>query len=167
MSEVARPGPLISPGATLVPDLALARHQHHGQTRAMLGAGQAAHHTYLCLSSTNTDTETHGHTGYQDVTLQTHSDTRIMAHSCHWSPSSLSSPTASIVLRGRARVLRPHMPHVTLSHSILTPVSVSHPNWDPRPRPLCRQARAPPSVRDHIRAHSLSLHPRNLVKSDN
>ena len=70
MSEVARPGPLISPGATLVPDLALARHQHHGQTRAMLGAGQAAHHTYLCLSSTNTDTETHGHTGYQDVTQQ-------------------------------------------------------------------------------------------------
>ena len=75
MSEVARPGPLISPGATLVPDLAMARHQHHGQTRAMLGggwwptAGQAAHHTYLCLSSTNTDTETHGHTGYQDVTL--------------------------------------------------------------------------------------------------
>ena len=85
MSEVARPGPLISPGATLVPDLALARHQHHGQTRAMLGAGQAAHHTYLCLSSTNTDTETHGHTGYQDVTLQTHSDTRIMSHSDHWS----------------------------------------------------------------------------------
>ena len=76
MSEVARPGPLISPGATLVPDLAMARHQHHGQCGlcwVVAGVPLLArpHITHTSASPPPTLTLRHTGsqvTGYQDVT---------------------------------------------------------------------------------------------------
>ena len=116
------------------------------------------------------------HHTYQPVLHQhSHTDHRMT----HWPPwhapvSSLASlsPRSPSLASPQPRAMLAVRPRLSWGpcHAWVTPSPDSSQCLTPTGIPdpgQCRPERAPASVRDHIRAHSLSLHPRNLVKSDN